>query len=279
MKAVMVVAGCSLAAFLAYEWIEISILQSRLDQANAMLTVARRETEVARAALSEQKRQAELAESFEHEKNLGHPPNPSPPIESSHKLSDQKPTSSRGNSEERVGFVNGLLSLAEHAAKLDRLFKSFPKFDIPEIGLLKEADWITIASEHPELETVDQIQRALLSISNKAKFEATNCLREAVQTSWDFTVPGNLNHLIPKLRESMTDAMIERYEFIPAEKLEREWVQMTELRASSDTERPFLVIRERVPTTENQQIVVFFSDDGKTVRSSSAFQIPLNASE
>ena len=277
MKAVMVLAGCSLAAFLAYEWLEISILQSRLDQANAMLALARSETDLARAALSQERRRAELAELTANEINAVNFTNRSPLIESSSDSPAQKLTSNQRNSEERAGFVNGLLSLAEHAAKLDRLFKSFPKFDIPEIGLLKEADWIAVASEHSVLETADQIQRALINISNKAKFEAATSLKEAVQTSWDFTVLDNVSRIVPKLRETMTDAMIERYEFVTAEKLEREWVRMPELHSGSDAEYPFLVIRERAPAGENQQVVVFFSDDGRTVRSSNSFQIPLNA--
>ncbi|MEY5011292.1 MAG: hypothetical protein RLZZ253_2431 [Verrucomicrobiota bacterium] len=56
-------------------------------------------------------------------------------------------------------FVKNLIALAQKAADLYRDFEYFPEFDMPDIALLEESGWISIASQYPKLESADRIRK------------------------------------------------------------------------------------------------------------------------
>jgi hypothetical protein len=159
-------------------------------------------------------------------------------------------------------FVRNVLSLAERAAELDKALKGFPGLDIPEISLLKETDWMEIASGHPNLGTVGQIKQALQQLTQKAQFRAGNLLMNAVMESGDAANLKSLDAVRSSLSKTMGPDLIQRYELVPASQFDAALQKYVSEQVVSgnggDVKRPLLVVRGREPV-EGKQLLVIYS--------------------
>jgi hypothetical protein len=268
MKRLLLAGSALLLVLLFLHWNEVDSLQTQLEQSLHDLQTNRTELEGVRSQLAEKSQQLEAAKASLEATQAqlaqadASRSNPAAAGRSSTEISGSDGTS--GNS----AFVKNLIALAEKASDLDRRFKAFPELDIPEVALLSESDWISVVSEHPKLETADDIRRALEAITNKAKSKAIGHLRSAVSmaghTRQGSAPPESLDALMPTLRQKLTEPMLQRYELLPMARVEQSWLDQPSVQRNLKEQAekgnpPTLVLREKDAVAGTQQVILFFS--------------------
>lgn len=276
---------CGIAAWTVFEETRLASLQTRLRVAEDRLAEAYHDAKRIGADLSEERarvfslqNQAQQAEERLTQARSESDEIRARLLEKDRQIQQREPTAaSVSKSGETATFTENLITLAERAARIDRYFKERPEWEIPEIGLLKEGNWINIASAHGQLKTTDQIHQALRAVIQEAKSEAASQFGVAGQLAPDFSSLQSMEQLLPFLKKSMTPEMIARYERIPASKLEPEWLLKQQLKgwtsAAGSPNRPAFLIREKQPVVGDQQVVVFFTEDGQKTTAQSYFQV------
>lgn len=267
MNRALVAGCCVLVGVTAYQWTENGALQTRLDQAHRAAAEAAREARRLREQLAERDRQLESAQAARDGANRDFERNRAVRA----KADPAAQTAEKARGEAVSPFVKSVLSLAERAAELDRALKSFPSLDIPEIGLLKETDWMEVASEHSNLETVDQITQALKQLANKAQIRAGNFLMNAVMESGDVATLHSLDAVGASLSKTMSPDLIQRYELVPVSQFDPALQKYVSAQVVSgegkDAQHPLLVVRGR-EIVDGKQLVVIYSqarsENGKT---------------
>lgn len=279
MKKIHPAAYAALLGLLAYQWIESDTMQIRLKQSSDTLRTAQREAEETKTQLIESKQQLETAQSQLQEANaqlsLARSGGSSA---SSSGLSAASETKGAAGG---VSFTDSLIQLAEKAARLDRAFKAFPALEIPELGLLNEADWIKAASDHSKLETPEQMRRALEALVTRAKGRAMEVIQEAAHRTGvysDAKSIANLDPLLSELRNKLNEDILQRYELLPAASVESAWFDQPEVKdhVSGVQQTPSLIVREKSAAGGQQQVTVFFAkpqsmETGKRYMSSTSF--------
>ncbi|MEI6713103.1 MAG: hypothetical protein WCO60_05080 [Verrucomicrobiota bacterium] len=271
----------ALLGFVAYQWIESDTMQIRLNQSFDTLRTAQRETEEVKAQLAESKQQLETAQSRLQEVNAQLSRTRS--VGSSVSSDGASAASGANSVASSTSFTESLIQLAEKAARLDRGFKAFPALEIPELSLLTEADWIKVVSDHANLETPEQMRRALESLVASAKGRALEVFRDAAFRTGvgsDTKSTANLDPLLSELRQKLNGQILQRYELLPAASLESGWFEQPDVKrhVSSVDQAPALIVREKAPAGGQQQVLVFFAmpqsrDNGKRYTSSSIFAL------
>ncbi|MEY2599095.1 MAG: hypothetical protein RLZZ142_1354, partial [Verrucomicrobiota bacterium] len=279
MKKLTLLGYAALLGLLAYQWVDADSTQLRLQQSSQALQSAQRETQEARAQLAANKQHLDAAQSAlqETQAQLVQARTATPSAPPPGASTPQTTQGASGN----ASFTDNLIRLADKASKLDQAFKNFPALEIPELALLNEADWIKAVSDHPQLETPDQIRRALESLANSAKSRAMDAFRDAVSR----TGPGseskpleNLDPLLAELRKKMNEEILQRYEILPSARLEPGWREEPEVKShlAEVKQAPSLVVREKTPAGGQQQVIIFFAlpenrETGKSYHSSTSF--------
>ena len=285
MKKFLISGYAALLGLLAYQWVEADAMQLRLRQGSEALQAAQREAEEARAHLTANKQQLDASESALQETRAQlaqarTAPASAPPVAPTGGASAKR--NAQGASD-GASFTDNLIRLAEKASNLDHAFKNFPALEIPELALLNEADWIKAVSDHPNLETPDQIRRALESLVTNAKHRAVDAFREAVGRtgSGNESKPiANLDPLLTELRKKLNEDILQRYEILPSAGLEPGWLEKREVKEhlAAVKQSPSLVVREKKSDDGKQQVIIFFArpqdwDPSKSYHSSSSFAI------
>jgi hypothetical protein len=273
MKPFLLTAVACLSALSFYLWTETDSLQSRAKQDAAALQNAQREAAEANTQLAEKNRQLESTQAALETANaqLAQTRTALP------NRSDSDPPSSDPSAPGASPFIKNLVALAQKAADLDRRFKAFPELDIPEIALLTESDWISIASQDPKLETVDQIRTALERLVSTAKQNAMAEFRTAVWSAKRKPEPiQSLEALKPHLPQKLTVPMLERYELLSRDRIEAGWMEQPRIQqhlreAHERGARIDFVIREKEVVGKSQNVTVFYlpAEAGSAKNSSS----------
>jgi hypothetical protein len=279
MKKLTLLGYAALLGLLAHQWVDADSLQLRLQKNSEALQSAQRETQEARAQLAANKQHLDAAQSAlqETQAQLVQARTATPSAPPPGASTPQTTQGASGN----ASFTDNLIRLADKASKLDQAFKNFPALEIPELALLNEADWIKAVSDHPQLETPDQIRRALESLVNSAKNHAINVFRDAV-TRTGFGSESkpleSLDPLLAELRKKLNGDILQRYELLPPARLEPGWLEQPEVKntIAKVKQAPFLVVREKTPAGDRQQVTIFFAlpenrEIGKSYRSSTSF--------
>jgi hypothetical protein len=264
MKSLLLTAVACLSALSLYLWTETDSLQTHAKQDATSLQNARLETAEAKAQLAERDRQLESTQAALETANAQLAQTRTETLNPSAAIQPSPDPSAPSASP----FIKNLVALAQKAADLDRRFKAFPELDIPEIALLTESDWISIASQDPKLETVDQIRSALERLVSTAKQNAMAELRTAVWSAK--TKPGalpSLEALKPHLPQKLTVPMLERYELLPRDQIEAGWMEQPGIQqhlrdAQERGARIDFVIREKEVVGKNQNVTVFYLPAG-----------------
>lgn len=262
MKPFLLTAVACLSALSFYLWTETDSLQSRAKQEAAALQNAQREAAEANTQLAEKNRQLESTQAALKTANaqLAQTRTALP------NRSDSNPSFSDPSAPSASSFIKNIFALAQTAADLDRRFKSFPEFDIPEIALLTESDWIGIASQHSKLSTADQIRTALKHVSALAESKALQQFQTALMNNTDPTAVDRIESLLPELREKLPEDVIERYELIPWAQMEPNAPQR-EYFKKDGKDKPLLVIRPKTTSGKPRRGITVISNDGKRIDS------------
>jgi Tfp pilus assembly protein FimV len=259
MKRILGSAGVALALYL---WVEADSLKTRSKQDAIALQNAQSELDKAQAQLAEKTRQLASTQAA-LDAATAQPAQTRLPLSN---LSDSSQPATNLSSVGFSPFIKNIFALAQTAADLDRRFKSFPEFDIPEIALLTESDWISIAAQHSKLNTADQIRTALKHVSALAESKALQHFQTALMTNADPTAIDRIESLLPKLREELPEDVIQRYELIPWARLEPNAPQR-EYFKKDGTDKPLLVIRPKATSGKPGRGITVVSNDGKRIDS------------
>lgn len=240
-------------------WTEADSLKTRSKQDAIALQKAQRELDQAQSQLAEKTRQlastqtaleAATARAAQTRSALS---NPSDSVQPATDLS------SAGSSP----FIKNIFALAQRAADLDRRFKYFPEYDIPEIELLTESDWIDIASQHSNLNNEEQIRKALKHVSALAGSKALQHFQTALMKNTDPMLIDRIDALLPELRKKLPEDVIQRYELVS-------WAQLgpnaplQEYFTKENNSKPVLVIRPKT-TSEKPRCIIAYSSNGKSI--------------
>lgn len=179
-------------------------------------------------------------------------------------LQSHQGTSTTGSqSVGQSSFATNLMALAERAIRIDKHFKGFPHLEIPEIGILSESNWIEIASENSDLETAEQIQKALHSVIKRAKTETALEIAAAYRRAGDLAEIQSMEQLAPHLKEGLTPEMAARYELVPSSKLEPKYLQHPLFQDFGGAKTHLeAVVREKHPVGGTRQFVTLHIDEG-----------------
>ena len=253
------VTGAALAVIALVLWTENDSLQAVAKQGAAALHNAQRDLAQAHAQLAEKARELESTQAALETANaqLAQTRTALP------NRSDSTPPSTDPSAPSASPFVKNLFALAQKAADLDRRFKAFPELDIPEIALLTESDWISVATRHPKLETADQVRKALQHVSDVAESKAFGRFQMALANHKNPVALDRIEPLLPELRKKLPEAVIQRYELIPWAQLEPNAPQR-KIRIGPD-EKPLWVLRQKTTSGQPKEGITAYSNDGKTI--------------
>lgn len=245
-----------------YLWTEADFLKTRFKQDTIALQRARRELDQAQSQLTEKIRQLESTQTALEAATARAAQTRSALSTPSDSVQTATDLSSAGSSP----FIKNIFALAQRAADLDRRFKYFPEYDIPEIELLTESDWIGIAAEHSKLDTTDQISKALKHVSALAESKALQHFQTALMKGTDPTLIDRIDALLPELRKKLPENVIQRYELVPWTQLETNASQREYFKKEQNF-KPVFVIRSKTISEKLRQCMIASSSDGKSIDS------------
>jgi hypothetical protein len=139
---------------------------------------------------------------------------------------------------EETPFSKSVLELAVKAGRLNAQIQQHPQWDIPELQYVDEGEWIHFAKE-ADLDSEAGVSKALSELRKTAKSRFADLAREALASysrSNGGQPPSNVNQLTPYLPDSVSVALLERYQLIPANSPQRP--------ASADIGGP-MILREK----------------------------------
>jgi hypothetical protein len=116
---------------------------------------------------------------------------------------------------EMVGWLNRVQRLKDRLAQ-------HPEASIPELGSLKEGDWLGIAAGQPKLDSEADYRDALNRLRGIAEARNIYPMRDAIV---DYTKanngmwPTDLTQIKPFLKAPIDDAILQRYEIVAADTL------------------------------------------------------------
>jgi hypothetical protein len=119
---------------------------------------------------------------------------------------------------EETPFARAVLDLAIKAGRLNAVLQQHPERDIPELQYLDEGEWIHFAKE-ADLDSEEGISKALAELRKSAKSRFADLAREGLSNYAKANggqSPSSIGQLSPYLPDSITPALLERYQLIPA---------------------------------------------------------------
>lgn len=115
-----------------------------------------------------------------------------------------------------------LKSWSARASQLKQRLEQMPDKTIPELQLLTEKNWLDAVKNTEQLETDADYRQALGNLRSIAKGEFAELVRSALRdyaTANDGQLPGNLAQLKSYFKESVDDAILQRYVLLQTGKL------------------------------------------------------------
>lgn len=120
--------------------------------------------------------------------------------------------------EEEDPFAAAVMSLARAAANLNRQVQSRTAFEIPELQLLEEADWLSVA-KNAKYDDDEAIRQTLSKTRQKAKSHFAELATEALNQYYaanNNQPPANPTQLLPYFKSTIDPSILQRYQMIPS---------------------------------------------------------------
>jgi RNA polymerase sigma factor (sigma-70 family) len=136
-------------------------------------------------------------------------------------------------------FTQSVLVLTQRAGELNGHLQRMPEKKIPELQLLTENDWLSVAKA-VSLQSEPQVRQALAKLRNTAKHKFATYALNAVDkfaTANNGQMPTDLSQIKPYFEVPVDDAMLQRYQVLqPAEgsSLQDDWVMGEKVRVDPD---------------------------------------------
>jgi len=121
------------------------------------------------------------------------------------------------SSETEDAFSKSVKALASRAAELNQQFQKRPGQDIPELQMLNEGQWLSLA-KNANLDTEDGIRAALSDVRKQAKQNFSQMIWGAVakySAANNGQSPTDPALLLPYFETPVDAAVLERYQLVP----------------------------------------------------------------
>jgi hypothetical protein len=139
-------------------------------------------------------------------------------------------------------FTQSVLALTQRAGELNGHLQRMPEKKIPELQLLTENDWLSVAKE-VSLQSEADVRRALAELRNVAKHKFATYALQAVDkfiAANNGQMPTDVSQLKPYFDVPVEDAMLQRYQVLPpgdGSSLQDNWVMSERVRVDPDYDR------------------------------------------
>jgi RNA polymerase sigma factor (sigma-70 family) len=139
-------------------------------------------------------------------------------------------------------FTQSVLALTQRAGELNGHLQRMPEKKIPELQLLTENDWLSVAKE-VSLQSEADVRRALAELRNVAKHKFATYALQAVDkfiAANNGQMPTDVSQLKPYFEVPVEDAMLERYQVLQpgdGRSLQDNWVLSERTRVDPDYDR------------------------------------------
>lgn len=145
-------------------------------------------------------------------------------------------------------FTQSVLALTQRAGELNGHLQRMPEKKIPELQLLTENDWLSVAKD-VSLQSEAEIREALSKLRNTAKHKFASYALNAVDkfiAANNGQMPTDVSQLKPFFEVPVDDAMLQRYQVLPpgdGRSLHDNWVMGEKTRVDPDYD-PYLYKRK-----------------------------------
>jgi len=136
-------------------------------------------------------------------------------------------------------FTQSVLAMTQRAGELNAHLQRMPEKRIPELQLLTENDWLSVAKD-VSLQSEPEVRQALSKLRNTAKHKfATHALQavDKFAAANNGQMPTDLSLLKPYFDVPVDDAMLQRYQVLPpadGSSLQDNWVMGEKMRVDPD---------------------------------------------
>lgn len=136
-------------------------------------------------------------------------------------------------------FTQSVLAMTQRAGELNGHLQRMPDKKIPELQLLTENDWLSVAKEI-NLQSEADVRQALAKLRNTAKHKFATYALQAVDkfmAANNGQMPTDIPQLKPYFEVPVDDAMLQRYEVLPtgdASSLRDNWVMSERTRVDPE---------------------------------------------
>ena len=136
-------------------------------------------------------------------------------------------------------FTQSVLAMTQRAGELNGHLQRMPEKKIPELSLLTENDWLSVAKD-VSLQSEPEVRQALSKLRNTAKHKfATHALQavDKFAAANNGQMPTDLSQLKQYFDVPVDDAMLQRYQVLPpadGSSLQDNWVMGEKTRVDPD---------------------------------------------
>lgn len=113
-------------------------------------------------------------------------------------------------------FTQSVLAMTQRAGELNGHLQRMPEKKIPELQLLTENDWLSVAKD-VSLQSEPEVRQALSKLRNTAKHKFATYALQAVDkfVAANGQMPTEISQLKPFFEVPVDDAMLQRYQVLP----------------------------------------------------------------
>jgi RNA polymerase sigma factor (sigma-70 family) len=139
-------------------------------------------------------------------------------------------------------FTQSVLAMTQRAGELNGHLQRMPDKKIPELQLLTENDWLSVAKD-VSLQSETEVRQALSELRNVAKHKFATYALQAVDKfigANNGQMPTDVSQLKPYFEVPVEDAMLERYQVLQpgdGRSLQDNWVLSERTRVDPDYDR------------------------------------------
>jgi myosin heavy subunit len=139
-------------------------------------------------------------------------------------------------------FTQSVLAMTQRAGELNGHLQRMPDKKIPELQLLTENDWLSVAKD-VSLQSETEVRQALSELRNVAKHKFATYALQAVDKfigANNGQMPTGVSQLKPYFEVPVEDAMLERYQVLQpgdGRSLQDNWVLSERTRVDPDYDR------------------------------------------
>lgn len=139
-------------------------------------------------------------------------------------------------------FTQSVLAMTQRAGELNAYLQRMPEKKIPELQLLTENDWLSVAKD-VSLQSEPEVRQALSKLRNTAKHKFATHAIQAVDkfiAANNGQMPTDVAQLKPYFDVPVDDAMLQRYQVLPpadGSSLQDNWVMGERERVDPDYDK------------------------------------------